>query len=200
MKRILFVLLAVLLCITAFSSCANDERFYLKSSKAGSWGENTHVVDVSSTQSKYDISNSCMITFSVGLGGSGNFANRAEESMWLEITAEGCLIGESEGVFEKEYSDYFEDEIYVANVKDHFWGYPDKTPNYFEELSITFPEGECKGNVKIRLYGEDEGNNEIAELTFYYASNGSVLCLSEKVIHEVSENGKPIYVDDLDNR
>ena len=76
MKRTLFVLLAVLLCITAFSSCSNDEQFYLKSSKAGSWGENTHMVDVSSTQSKYDISDSRTITFSVGLGGSGNFANR----------------------------------------------------------------------------------------------------------------------------
>ena len=135
MKRALSILIVLLLCISVFAGCSKEDQFYLKSSKAGSWGENTHVVDVSSTQSKYDISNSRMITFSVGLGGSGNFANRAEESMWLEITAEGCLIGESEGVFEKEYSDYFEDEIYVANVKDHFWGYPDKTPNYFEELS-----------------------------------------------------------------
>ncbi len=200
MKRTLLTIFVIILCLAAFSGCTNDEKFYLKSRKAGSWGENIHVVDVSSTQSKYDISASRTISFSVGLGGSGNFANRANESMWLEITAEGCLIGENEGVFEKEYSDYFEDEIYVANVKEHFWGYPDKTPNYFEELSITFPEGECQGNVRIRLYGEAEGNNEIAEIIFYYASNGSVLCMSEKVIHEVNENGKPIYVDDLDNR
>ena len=200
MKRTLFIILAVLISITAFSSCSDDERFYLKSNKAGSWGENIHVVDVSSTQSKYDISVSRTITFSVGIGGSGNYANRADESMWLEITAEGCLIEENEDVFEKEYSEYFKNEIDVANVKEHFWGYSDKTPNYFEELSITFPEGECKGNVKIRLYGEEEGNNEIAELTFYYASNGSVLCLSDKVILEVSEKGKPIYADNLDNR
>ena len=73
MKRILLTIFGIILCLAAFSGCTHDEKFYLKSRKAGSWGENIHVVDVSSTQSKYDISASRTISFSVGLGGSGNF-------------------------------------------------------------------------------------------------------------------------------
>ncbi len=200
MKKTLFILLTIALCLCALSGCAQEKGFYLKSRKAGAWGENTHVVDVTSEQSKYDASSSCTVTFSVGLGSGGNRASRAGESMWLQITADGCLIGESEDVYEKEYPDYFEDDKYAATVKEHFLGYPDKTPNYFEDVTITFPQGECSGSVSVRLYGEEEGNNDIAELTFYYASNGEVLCLGERAIHEVSESGKPIYVDDLDNR
>ncbi len=185
------------LFITCFllSACGqNNEPFYHKSRMAGGPGEYSNVIDVSIEKRSISVSEKTVVTLKIGIGGD---RNHDEESMFLEISAEGCKINDVENIFEKEYSDFYTDEKYDVDVKERWIGYPEKTPNYYETFDITFPSTECSGEIVIKLIDKiHDQEGQTVTLTVYYASNGSVLWFSEEVIRKIDNNNKPIYAND----
>lgn len=191
---LILLLIFSLLC----TSCQQGtEPFYVRSSRAGGGGEKYNVVDVTIAHQSMQVTDPNVVTFTIGMGGNAKPAAHENESMFLEISAEGCLINGVEDLFENEYPDYYENEAFRATVEEHYWRYPTKTPNYFEDFEITFPSGECRGKITITLYSIDSPlENYRAELTIYYASNGTVFWFSDSALREVDQNNRPVRVDD----
>lgn len=182
--------ISLLLILLFRSSCSNESSLHIKSDRAGGGGEKEFVIDLSCEKKEYDISQSRTITFTMGLGGTGKRVPGKRHSMTIQIQADDCIINGKESHYEHEYMDFFEDEIYTADEKDPFWGYPEKFPNYFESIEIVFPSGEHTGRIDFVLYNKNGiTENETAELTVYYAKNDIVLLVSDN----------PVYIRDLDN-
>lgn len=190
---VILLLLALLLC----SSCGKgNQPFYDISARASGAGEKENVIDLSISTQCISVTDTATVTFTVGMGGDSRVEAHKGETMVLRISAGGCLINGAENVFEKEYPDYYEDTKYRATVEKRYWGYPKKTPNYFEDFEITFPEGAYSGLIDLELYNKDNaGENYTAELTVYYASNGNVLWFSDFALSEVDEKGRPVSAD-----
>lgn len=180
-----------------YPSCGKgDQPFYDISARAGGGGEKENVIDLSISTQCVSVTDTTTVTVTVGMGGDARVEAHKGETMVLKISADGCLINGAENVFEKEYPDYYEDTKYRATVEKSNWNYPKKTPNYFEDFEIVFPAGECRGLIDLELYNKDNaGENYTAELTVYYASNGSVLWISDSALSEVDEKGRPVSVD-----
>ncbi len=189
----ILLLLSLLLC----SSCGKgDKPFYDISARAGGAGEKQNVIDLSVPTQCVSVTDTTSVTVTVGMGGDGRVEAHQGETMVLKISADGCLINGAENVLEKEYPDYYEDAKYRATVEESNWNYPKKTPNYFEDFEITFPEEACSGWIDLELYNKDEtGENFTAELTVYYASNGSVLWFSDSALLEVDDKDRPVSAD-----
>ena len=189
----ILLLLAMLLC----PSCGKgDQPFYDISARAGGGGEKENVIDLSIPTQRVSVTDTATVTFTVGMGGDARVEAHKGETMVLKISADGCLINGAENVFEKEYPDYYEDTKYRATVEESNWNYPKKTPNYFEDFEITFPEGAYSGWINLELYNKDTpGENFIAELTVYYASNGSVVWFSDSALLEVDDKDRPVSAD-----
>ncbi len=189
----ILLLLAMLLC----SSCEKGNKSYYDiSARASGAGEKQNVIDLSISTQCVSVTDTATVTFTVGMGGDGRVEAHEGETMVLKISADGCLINGTENVFEKEYPDYYEDTKYRATVEESYWSYPKKTPNYFEDFEIVFPEGAYSGRIDLELYNKDEtGENFTAELTVYYASNGSVLWFSDSALLEVDDKDRPVSAD-----
>ena len=191
---LLSMLLAVsLLCI----SCQQGTKsLYLRSSRAGGSGEKSNVVDITIPHQSVQVTDPNTVTVTIGLGGDMKISAHENQTAVLEIEAGGCLINGVEDLYEKEYSDYFENTDFRATVEKHYWSYPTKTPNYFEDVEITLPTGECRGQIDVTLYiKEDLYEGYTAEVTVYYASNGNVIWFDERALSEVDEKDRPVSVD-----
>ena len=187
----------LLLAMLLYPSCGKgDKPFYDISARAGGGGEKENVIDLSISTQCVSVTDTTTVTVTVGMGGDARVEAHKGETMVLKISADGCLINGTEDVLEKEYPDFYEDTKYRATVEESNWNYPKKTPNYFEDFEIVFPAGECRGLIDLELYNKDNaGENYKAELTVYYASNGSVLWISDSALSEVDEKGRPVSVD-----
>ena len=191
---LLSMLLAVsLLCI----SCQQGTKsLYLRSSRAGGSGEKSNVVDITIPHQSVQVTDPNTVTVTIGLGGDMKISAHENQTAVLEIDAEGCLINGVADLFEKEYHDYFTNTDLRATVEERYWGYPTKTPNYFENFEITLPTGECRGQIDVTLYiKEDLYEGYTAEVTVYYASNGNVIWFSERALSEVDQKDRPVSVD-----
>ena len=161
---------------------------------AGGPGEYFNVIDVSVENESILVSENTVVTLNIGIGG---YRNHDEESIFLEISAEGWQINGVENNFEKEYTEFYFDDKYDVTVKEKLVGYPEKTPNYHEMFEIAFPSTECNGKIEISLI--DKMHNQEGQtvtLTIYYASNGTVLWISDEVIREIDNNNNPVYAND----
>ena len=191
---LLSMLLAVsLLCI----SCQQGTKsLYLRSSRAGGSGEKSNVVDITIPHQSVQVTDPNTVTVTVGLGGDMKISAHENQTAVLKIEAGGCLINGVEDLYEKEYTDYFTNTDFRATVEKHYWSYPTKTPNYFEDVEITLPTGECRGQIDVTLYiKEDLYEGYTAEVIVYYASNGNVIWFSERALSEVDEKDRPVSVD-----
>ena len=195
--RILALAAALLVAVASLASCGKGNKpFYDISARASGAGEKESVIDLSVATQRISVNDTTTVTVTVGMGGDARMEAHKGETMVLKISADGCLINGAENMLEKEYSDFYEDTKYRATVEEFYWGYPKKTPNYFEDFEITFPAGECRGCIDLELYNKDNaGDNYTAELTVYYASNGSVLWISDSALSEVDAKGRPVSVD-----
>ena len=191
-------LLSMLLAVTLLCcSCQQGTKsLYLRSSRAGGSGEKSNVVDITIPHQSVQVTDPNTVTVTVGLGGDMKISAHENQTAVLKIEAEGCLINGVEDLYEKEYSDYFENTDFRATVEKHYWSYPTKTPNYFEDVEITLPTGECRGQIDVTLYiKEDLYEGYTAEVTVYYASNGNVIWFDERALSEVDEKDRPVSVD-----
>ena len=189
----LMLLTVTLLCV----SCQQGtDPLYLRSSRAGGSGEKSNVVDITIPHQSVQVTDSNTVTVTIGLGGDMKISAHENQTAVLEIDAEGCLINGVADLFEKEYHDYFTNTDFRATVEEHYWSYPTKTPNYFEDIEITLPTGECRGQIDVTLYiKEDLYEGYTAEVTVYYASNGNVIWFSERALSEVDQKDRPVSVD-----
>ena len=196
-KRGVLILLMLLTVTLLCASCQQGtDPLYLRSSRAGGSGEKSNVVDITIPHQSVQVTDPNTVTVTIGLGGDMKISAHENQTAVLEIDAEGCLINGVADLFEKEYPDYFEDTDYRATVEERYWGYPTKTPNYFEDIEITLPAGECRGQIDVTLYiKEDLYEGYTAEVTVYYASNGNVIWFSERALSEVDQKDRPISVD-----
>ena len=191
-------LLSMLLAVTLLCcSCQQGTKsLYLRSSRAGGSGEKSNVVDITIPHQSVQVTDPNTVTVTVGLGGDMKISAHENQTAVLKIEAEGCLINGVADLFEKEYTDYFTNTDLRATVEERYWGYPTKTPNYFENIEITLPTGECRGQIDVTLYiKEDLYEGYTAEVTVYYASNGNVIWFSERALSEVDQKDRPISVD-----
>ena len=191
-------LLSMLLAVTLLCcSCQQGTKsLYLRSSRAGGSGEKSNVVDITIPHQSVQVTDPNTVTVTVGLGGDMKISAHENQTAVLKIEAGGCLINGVEDLYEKEYSDYFENTDFRATVEKHYWSYPTKTPNYFEDVEITLPTGECRGQIDVTLYiKEDLYEGYTAEVTVYYASNGNVIWFDERALSEVDEKDRPVSVD-----
>ena len=191
-------LLSMLLTVSLLcTSCQQGTKsLYLRSSRAGGSGEKSNVVDITIPHQSVQVTDPNTVTVTIGLGGDMKISAHETQTAVLKIDAEGCLINGVADLFEKEYPDYFEDTDYRATVEERYWGYPTKTPNYFENIEITLPTGECRGQIDVTLYiKEDLYEGYTAEVTVYYASNGNVIWFSERALSEVDQKDRPVSVD-----
>lgn len=192
--------LIVLMLLTVTLLCASCQQgtdpLYLRSSSAGGSGEKSNVVDITIPHQSVQVTDPNTVTVTIGLGGDMKISAHENQTAVLKIDAEGCLINGVEDLFEKEYPDYFTNADLRATVEERYWGYPTKTPNYFEDMEITLPTGECRGQIDVTLYiKEDLYEGYRAEVTVYYASNGNVIWFSERALSEVDQKDRPISVD-----
>ena len=196
-KRGVLILLMLLTVTLLCASCQQGtDPLYLRSSRAGGSGEKMNVVDITIPHQSVQVADPNTVTVTIGLGGDMKISAHENQTAVLEIDAEGCLINGVADLFEKEYPDYFEDTDYRATVEERYWGYPTKTPNYFEDIEITLPTGECRGQIDVTLYiKEDLYEGYTAEVTVYYASNGNVIWFSERALKEVDQKDRPVSVD-----
>ena len=196
-KRIPLIVLTLLAVTLLCTSCQQGTKsLYLRSSRAGGSGEKSNVVDITIPHQSVQVTDPNTVTVTIGLGGDMKISAHENQTAVLKIEAGGCLINGVEDLYEKEYSDYFENTDFRATVEERYWGYPTKTPNYFEDVEITFPTGECKGWIVITLYIKEElYEGYTAEVTVYYASNGNVIWFDERALSEVDEKGRPVSVD-----
>lgn len=195
MNKAVKILIFPLILTLIFSSCQqNNKSFYHKSRMAGGPGEYLNVIDVYIENESVSVSENTVVTLKIGIGG---YRNHDDESMLLEISADGCKINNVENTFEKEYPDFYKDDKYNVVVKDRWLNYPDKTPNYSEMFDITFPSTVCKGKIDIKLIDKIHNYEGLSvELTIYYASNGTVLWFADEAIQEIDENNKPVYANE----
>jgi hypothetical protein len=196
-KRIPLIVLMLLTVSLLCTSCQQGTKsLYLRSSRAGGSGEKSNVVDITIPHQSVQVTDPNTVTVTIGLGGDMKISAHETQTAVLKIDAEGCLINGVADLFEKEYPDYFEDTDYRATVEERYWGYPTKTPNYFEDIEITFPTGECRGWIVITLYiKEDLYEGYTAEVIVYYASNGNVIWFSERALSEVDQKDRPVSAD-----
>ena len=196
-KRIPLIVLMLLTVSLLCTSCQQGTKsLYLRSSRAGGSGEKSNVVDITIPHQSVQVTDPNTVTVTIGLGGDMKISAHENQTAVLEIDAEGCLINGVADLFEKEYPDYFEDTDYRATVEEHYWSYPTKTPNYFEDIEITLPTGECRGQIDVTLYiKEDLYEGYTAEVIVYYASNGNVIWFSERALSEVDQKDRPVSVD-----
>ena len=195
-RRILIVLMLLTVTLLCVSCQQGTDPLYLRSSRAGGSGEKSNVVDITIPHQSVQVTDPNTVTVTIGLGGDMKISAHETQTAVLKIDAEGCLINGVADLFEKEYPDYFEDTDYRATVEERYWGYPTKTPNYFENMEITLPTGECRGQIDVTLYiKEDLYEGYTAEVTVYYASNGNVIWFSERALSEVDQKDRPVSVD-----
>lgn len=192
--------LIVLMLLTVTLLCASCQQgtdpLYLRSSRAGGSGEKSNVVDITIPHQSVQVTDPNTVTVTIGLGGDMKISAHENQTAVLEIDAEGCLINGVANLFEKEYHDYFTNADLRATVEERYWSYPIKTPNYFENIEITLPTGECRGQIDVTLYiKEDLYEGYTAEVTVYYASNGNVIWFSERALSEVDQKDRPVSVD-----
>ena len=191
-------LLSMLLAVTLLCcSCQQGTKsLYLRSSRAGGSGEKSNVVDITIPHQSVQVTDPNTVTVTVGLGGDMKISAHENQTAVLKIEAGGCLINGVEDLYEKEYTDYFTNTDLRATVEKHYWSYPTKTPNYFEDVEITLPTGECRGQIDVTLYiKEDLYEGYTAEVTVYYASNGNVIWFDERALSEVDQKDRPVSVD-----
>ena len=195
-RRVLILLMLLTVSLLCASCQQGTDHLYLRSSRAGGSGEKSNVVDITIPHQSVQVTDPNTVTVTIGLGGDMKISAHENQTAVLEIDAEGCLINGVADLFEKEYPDYFEDEDYRATVEERYWGYPTKTPNYFENIEITLPTGECRGQIDVTLYiKEDLYEGYTAEVTVYYASNGNVIWFDERALSEVDEKDRPVSAD-----
>ena len=196
-KRGVLILLMLLTVTLLCASCQQGtDPLYLRSSRAGGSGEKSNVVDITIPHQSVQVTDPNTVTVTIGLGGDMKISAHENQTAVLKIDAEGCLINGVADLFEKEYTDYFTNTDLRATVEERYWGYPTKTPNYFEDIEITLPAGECRGQIDVTLYiKEDLYEGYTAEVTVYYASNGNVIWFSERALSEVDQKDRPISVD-----
>ena len=196
-KRGVLIVLMLLTVTLLCASCQQGTKYlYLRSSRAGGSGEKMNVVDITIPHQSVQVTDSNTVTVTIGLGGDMKISAHENQTAVLEIDAEGCLINGVADLFEKEYTDYFTNTDFRATVEEHYWSYPTKTPNYFEDIEITLPTGECRGQIDVTLYiKEDLYEGYTAEVTVYYASNGNVIWFSERALKEVDQKDRPVSVD-----
>ena len=195
-RRILIVLMLLIFSVLCTSCQQGTKSLYLRSSRAGGGGEKMNVVDITIPHQSVQVTDPNTVTVTIGLGGDMKISAHENQTAVLEIDAEGCLINGVEDLFEKEYHDYFTNTDFRATVEEHYWSYPTKTPNYFEDIEITLPMGECRGQIDVTLYiKEDLYEGYTAEVTVYYASNGNVIWFSERALSEVDQKDRPVSVD-----
>ncbi len=195
-RRVLIVLMLLTVTLLCVSCQQGTDPLYLRSSRAGGSGEKSNVVDITIPHQSVQVTDSNTVTVTIGLGGDMKISAHENQTAVLEIDAEGCLINGVADLFEKEYHDYFTNTDFRATVEEHYWSYPTKTPNYFEDIEITLPTGECRGQIDVTLYiKEDLYEGYTAEVTVYYASNGNVIWFSERALKEVDQKDRPVSVD-----
>ena len=195
-RRVLIVLMLLTVTLLCASCQQGTKSLYFRSSRAGGSGEKMNVVDITIPHQSVQVTDPNTVTVTIGLGGDMKISAHENQTAVLEIDAEGCLINGVADLFEKEYHDYFTNTDFRATVEEHYWSYPTKTPNYFENIEITLPTGECRGQIDVTLYiKEDLYEGYTAEVTVYYASNGNVIWFSERALSEVDQKDRPVSVD-----
>ena len=195
-RRVLIVLMLLTVTLLCASCQQGTDPLYLRSSRAGGSGEKSNVVDITIPHQSVQVTDPNTVTVTIGLGGDMKISAHENQTAVLEIDAEGCLINGVADLFEKEYTDYFTNADFRATVEEHYGRYPTKTPNYFENMEITLPTGECRGQIDVTLYiKEDLYEGYTAEVTVYYASNGNVIWFSERALKEVDQKDRPVSVD-----
>ena len=195
-RRVLIVLMLLTVTLLCVSCQQGTDPLYLRSSRAGGSGEKSNVVDITIPHQSVQVTDSNTVTVTIGLGGDMKISAHENQTAVLEIDAEGCLINGVADLFEKEYHDYFTNTDFRATVEEHYWSYPTKTPNYFEDIEITLPTGECRGQIDVTLYiKEDLYEGYTAEVIVYYASNGNVIWFSVRALKEVDQKDRPVSVD-----
>lgn len=195
-RRVLILLMLLTVTLLCASCQQGTDPLYLRSSRAGGSGEKSNVVDITIPHQSVQVTDPNTVTVTIGLGGDMKISAHENQTAVLEIDAEGCLINGVADLFEKEYTDYFTNADFRATVEERYWGYPTKTPNYFEDMEITLPAGECRGQIDVTLYiKEDLYEGYTAEVIVYYASNGNVIWFSERALSEVDQKDRPVSVD-----
>ena len=195
-RRVLIVLMLLTVTLLCASCQQGTKSLYFRSSRAGGSGEKMNVVDITIPHQSVQVTDPNTVTVTIGLGGDMKISAHENQTAVLKIDAEGCLINGVADLFEKEYHDYFTNTDFRATVEEHYWSYPTKTPNYFENIVITLPTGECRGQIDVTLYiKEDLYEGYTAEVTVYYASNGNVIWFSERALSEVDQKDRPVSVD-----
>ncbi len=167
----------LLLSMLLLCACAKkDETFYIKSPLASSAGEADFVVDVTIEKRKMEIPENRKIPIVIGLG--RNMPSRPEdcELGYLIIETQNCYVNDAESFYQKTYEDFYTNTDFTPDVKDHYFAYPDKYPNYHEQYEITIPENVTEGSFLISLKEKININSyTIASVTVCFRIEESII-------------------------
>ena len=169
----------------------NDGEFYARSPyvSGGSGWVSHYVLETTSEQREANILDDPNIQFSVGIGRASFKVDAADDyCVWMVITAEDCVINGEEGVFRKDYEDFFQNDIYkYREGRPTVFGLGSATlyPRYFEVINISFPKQDSSGAISIELFSTHEmefmeNEKAAATIIFQYDIKNGVLTLTEK--------------------
>lgn len=200
-KRIICTILWVCIVAVALCSCNDDKQAdsaYAKSPNTWGDGGASQVVDIDLGELTQTITDSAQLPVTIGFGselGQDYIAG-------VMIEAEGCIIEGAQSEWNKIYDDVDNRDVYGMNKESNtfLWYelYPTLYPKYHEQIMITFPEGECTGEIVIKgfFYNktadqfliEEALKGTLTKATIYYAKTQDTIAFSHVSVTSATEN------------
>lgn len=183
------ICIAMILCVM-FSFCAceqEDTSFCAKSSNVVGDAGKGEVISAEIKAEVLDISEHNIVSVKMGFGGRKKNTLDGTENTWVSIEGQGCIINGQSDKYEKKYDDFHTNDIYRHSEKERLWGltYPDLIPNYFEDVEVIFPEGECVGELIFRFNDLlPNGSVDYATVSIYYAKTDTIIVFSAEADYD----------------
>ncbi len=202
-KRIFISLVIVGMMMGVLCSCndakQSDSAYAISSSIHSGGMVATSIVDINMGDLTRSVSDPVELTATVGLGWSNPGAENTVAG--FTVTATGCVIQGQNDQWSKIYEDFHDNEAYLAKKDtDTFLWYeiPTLQPVYHEQITITFPQGECSGRIVISNYEyskfdsqdyiDEVMRNTESKVTIYYAKNQDGIAFSTISVQRAIEN------------
>lgn len=203
MKKRILILLVVIGMLGVLCSCNDAERqdsAYAISSSIHSGGMvATSIVDIDMGDVTRSASDPVQITATVGLGWDS--LGEVNTVAGFTVTAQGCEIQGKSDAWSKIYEDFHDNEAYLAKKDTNtflWYETPTLQPVYHEQITITFPQGECSGCIVVSNYEysrfdsqnhiDEIARNTASKVTIYYAKNQDGIAFSAISVQRAIEN------------
>ena len=170
------IALLFLVCALLFCGCARPKGVSVKTSK-GEYFRHSMVIEASTDRCEWDLSESSVVTFTIGLG-TYPYTNTSDDfKARVVIQGVGCTINGAQDCYERTYEDFFANSIYHLTEKNCLIGADERIPQYYETVEIIFPNEDCEGRIDFELHGVLPYTQQVTEAIISYTIENGILVL-----------------------